>query len=320
MAGRPGFVGTGGSGGTEGSMSETVISSKSAEVVIGFDRPFVVIGERINPTGRPQLAEEMRSGDFHRVEADALAQVAAGARVLDVNAGIPLADEPAILAGCVALLQSITDVPLCIDSSNLAALEAALGAYEGKALLNSVTGEDACLERVLPLVRKYGCAVVAISNDETGVSEDVEVRFAVARKIIERAMDYGIPPADVVVDPLVMPVGAMNTAGRQVIELVRRLRRELKVNTICGISNLSFGLPNRDGLNAAFISMAIGGGLTSAIANPLHAELMQAVRAADAIMGHDPQCAAWIRASRDPQGGVGSRTRRSGRRRNSGQG
>ena len=298
-------------------MTDTVISSRNRDVIIGFDRPFVVIGERINPTGRKLLAEEMKAGDFSRVQSDALAQVAAGANVLDVNAGIPLADEPAILAGCIRLLQSITDVPLCIDSSIVEALEAGLAAYEGKALLNSVTGEEERLERVLPLVRKYGCAVVAISNDDSGISEDVDVRFEVARKIVERAMDHGIPSSDVVVDPLVMPIGAINSAGKQVMHIVKRLRDELKVNTTCGASNLSFGLPNRNGLNAAFISMAIGAGMTSAITNPLHPELMQAVRGANVVMGNDPECANWIRAYRDPDatGEGAARGRRSGRRR-----
>src|SRR5210317_1004510 len=179
-------------------MTDTVISSKSKEVVIGFERPFAVIGERINPTGRKLLAEEMKNGDYSRVEADALAQVAAGAHILDVNAGIPLADEPAILAESIKLLQSITDVPLCIDSSIVEALETGLAVYEGKALLNSVTGEEERLERVLQLVKKYGCAVVAISNDDTGISEDVNVRFAVAKKIVERAMDFGSPASDVI--------------------------------------------------------------------------------------------------------------------------
>lgn len=294
-------------------MTRTVISSASKEVVIGFDQPFVVIGERINPTGRKLLAEEMKAGDYSRVEADALAQVAAGAQVLDVNAGIPLADEPTILAQSIKLVQSITDVPLSIDSSIVAALEAGLEAYEGKALLNSVTGEEERLEQVLPLVKKHGCAVIAISNDDTGISEDINVRFEVAKKIVERAADYGIPAADIVVDPLVMPIGAINSAGLQVMDLVRRLRTELKVNTTCGASNLSFGLPNRNGLNAAFISMAISSGMTSAITNPLHAELMQAVRGANVVMGNDPECAQWINAYRDPAAeGSG---RRGGRRR-----
>ena len=215
--------------------------------MIGFDRPFVVIGERINPTGRKILAEEMKAGNFETVIADAIAQVEAGAQMLDVNAGIPLADEPAILRQTIELVQSITDVPLSIDSSIVEALEAGLSVYQGKALVNSVTGEDEQMERVLPLVAKYGAAVVAISNDETGISEDPDVRFEVARKIVSRAADYGIPREDIVVDPLVMPIGAMGTAGRQVFRLVRRLQDELKVNSTCGASNVSFGLPNRPG-------------------------------------------------------------------------
>jgi len=295
-------------------MTDTVISSASREVVIGFDRPFVIIGERINPTGRKLLAEEMRAGDFSRVEADALAQVAAGAHLLDVNAGIPLADEPAILARAIKLVQSLTDVPLSIDSSVLEALEAGLEVYQGKALLNSVTGEEDRMERVLPLVKKHGAAVVAICNDDTGISTDINVRFEVAKKIIQRAADHGIPACDVVVDPLVMPVGAMADAGVQVMHLIRRLRTELKVNTTCGASNISFGLPNRHGLNPSFISMAIGAGMTSAITNPLEAALMQAVRGSDVLMDHDPQCANWIKAYREPPA-EGARTRRSSRRR-----
>ena len=299
-------------------MTDTVISSATREVVIGFERPFVIIGERINPTGRKLLAAEMAAGDFSRVEADARAQVEAGAHMLDVNAGIPLADEPAILARCVKLVQSITDVPLSIDSSIVAALEAGLAAYQGKALVNSVTGEEERLEAVLPLIRKYGAAVVAISNDETGISEDPDVRFAVAKKIVERAADHGIPARDVVVDPLVMPVGAINTAGRQVMRLVRRLREELKVNTTCGASNVSFGLPNRDGINSAFLTMAIASGLTSAITNPLHAETVRACLGADVMMGHDPDCARWIARFREQQPpgaeGEAARGRRERRR------
>ena len=280
-------------------MTDTVISSKKREVRIGFERPFVIIGERINPTGRKLLAIEMASGDYSRVEKDALAQVEAGAHVLDVNAGIPLADEPAILSDTVKLVQSLTDVPLSIDSSIVAALEAGLEVYRGKALLNSVTGEEERLEAVLPLVKKFGCAVVAISNDETGISEDPDVRFEVARKIVERADDHGIPRADVIVDPLVMPIGAISTAGTQVMRLVRRLKEELKVNTTCGASNVSFGLPNRDGINAAFLNMAMASGLTSAITNPLHPSLLQAVMGADVMLGHDPNCSSWIRKYRE---------------------
>ena len=297
-------------------MTETVLSSQGREVVIGFERPFVMIGERINPTGRKLLAEEMASGDYSRVVAEAAQQVEAGAQMLDVNAGIPLADEPKILADCVRLVQEATDVPLSIDSSIIEALEAGLAVYRGKALVNSVTGEEERLERVLPLVKKYGAAVVAIANDETGISEDPDVRFMVAKKIVERAADHGIPRADVVVDPLVMPVGAVNDAGPKLMHLLRRLRGELQVNTTCGASNFSFGLPNRRGLSAAFLPMMIGAGLTSAIMNPLHAEDRQAVLGANVVAGRDAHCAAWIRAHREA--GAAServRGRREGRRR-----
>ena len=280
-------------------MTDTVVSSATREVIIGFERPFVMIGERINPTGRKILAAEMAAGDFSRVESDARAQVAAGAHMLDVNAGIPLADEPAILAKAVQLVQSITDLPLSIDSSIVAALEAGLAVYKGKALVNSVTGEEERLEAVLPLVKKYGAAVVAISNDETGISEDPDVRFEVAKKIVHRAADYGIPSCDVVVDPLVMPIGAINKAGVQVMHLLHRLKTELKVNTTCGASNVSFGLPAREAVSATFLTMAIGAGMTSAIMNPLHLEIVKACMAADVMMGHDPDCARWIRKFRE---------------------
>jgi len=296
-------------------MTDTFVSSYSREVVIGFERPFVLIGERINPTGRKLLAEEMKNGDFSRVERDAVAQVAAGARMLDVNAGIPLADEPALLAKAIELVQSLTDVPLSIDSSIVEALEAGLAVYRGKALVNSVTGEEERLERVLPLIAKYGAAVVAISNDETGISEDPDVRFEVARKIVNRASDYGIGPEDIVVDPLVMPIGAMATAGRQVFHLVGRLRSELRVNTTCGASNVSFGLPNRAGINAAFLAMAIGAGMTSAITNPLEGEIRQAILAADVLSGRDPNCATWIRTYREPAAEGEEPRRRESRRR-----
>src|ERR1700732_177285 len=298
-------------------MTDTIVSSATKEVVIGFDRPFVIIGERINPTGRKILAAEMAAGDFSRVEADARAQIAAGRHRPDVNAGIPLADEPAILARAGQLGQSITDVPLSIDSSIVAAVEAGLAVCKGKALVNSVTGEDERLEAVLPLIKRYGAAVIAISNDETGISEDPDVRYAVAKKIVERAMDYGIPACDVVVDPLVMPIGAINQAGVQVMRLVHRLRTELKVNTSCGASNISFGLPNRDGINSAFLTMAMGAGMTSAITNPLHVEVIKACMGADVMLGHDPDCARWIRRFRDAPppavaGGGAPRGRREG--------
>jgi 5-methyltetrahydrofolate--homocysteine methyltransferase len=264
-------------------MTETIISSASKEIRIGFDHPFVIIGERINPTGRKMLAKEMAEGDFSLVEKDTLAQVKAGAQMLDINAGIPLADEPGILAETIKLVQSLTDVPLSIDSSIVEALKAGLEVYQGKALLNSVTGEEERLESVLPLVKKYKCSVVAISNDETGISEDPDVRYEVAKKIVERAQDHGIPKADVVVDPLVMPIG----------------------------------LPNRDGINAAFLTMTMASGLTSAITNPLHGSIMQAVMGGNVMLGHDSNCSQWINKYRGPasddKSGSGRRERRRAR-------
>jgi 5-methyltetrahydrofolate--homocysteine methyltransferase len=257
-------------------MTRTIVESQTKTAIIGFDQPFCVIGERINPTGRKKLAAELEAGDFSTVEADAVAQVACGATMLDVNAGVvynsnpnPNETEPPLMTRMIELVQGLVDVPLCIDSSVPAALEAGLRAAKGRPLLNSVTGEEERLEFVLPLVKKYDVPVVAISNDDTGISEDPDVRFAVAKKIVERAADFGIPAHDIVVDPLVMPVGAMGTAGLQVFALVRRLREELGVNTTCGASNISFGLPNRHGINNAFLPMAIASGMTSAIMNPV---------------------------------------------------
>src|SRR5256885_1539539 len=251
----------------------------------------------------------MAAGNFSRVEADALAQVAAGAHMLDVNAGIPLADEPAILARAVQLVQSITDVPLSIDSSIVKALEAGLAVYKGKPLVNSVTGEDERLESVLPLVKKYGAAVVAISNDETGISVDPDVWFGVVRRIVERVWDYGILYEDIVVDSLFMPIGAMQTVGRQVFWILGRFCDELHVNSTCGASNVSFGLPNREGINGAFLAMAIASGLTSAITNPIAEGVRTSVMAADVLQGNDQDAARWIRTHRvgPADGDVGGR-------------
>lgn len=277
---------------------ETILRSPTKEVRIGPENPFVIIGERINPTGRSKLAAEMAAGNFERVRADALAQAEAGAHVLDVNAGIPMADEPALLAEAVRLVQSITDLPVSIDSSVVAALEAGLKAAKGKALINSVTGEEERLETVLPLAKRYGAAVIGISNDETGISQDPDVRFAVAKKIVERAERAGVPREDVLIDPLVLPVGAVGNAGPAVFRLLRRVREELGVNTVCGASNVSFGLPDRVTLNGAFLVMAIANGLTSAITNPLEESLRKLMLAADVMMGHDENCARWLRAAR----------------------
>jgi 5-methyltetrahydrofolate--homocysteine methyltransferase len=306
-------------------MSRTVLESKTKTAIIGFDEPFCVIGERINPTGRKKLAAELEAGDFSTVEKDALEQVACGATVLDVNAGVvynsnpdPNQTEPPLMRKMIELVQGLVSVPLCIDSSVPGALEAGLEVCEGRPLVNSVTGEEERLELILPLIKKYNVPVVAISNDDTGISEDPDVRFAVAKKIVERAADFGIPAHDIVVDPLVMPIGAMATAGQQVFALVRRLRDELGVNTTCGASNVSFGLPNRHGVNAAFLPMAICAGMTSAIMNPVRPAEMNAVRAANLLMNHDPNGMAWISANREPAAeGEAPRGRggREGRRR-----
>lgn len=293
-------------------MTRTTLESATRTVTIGFDEPFCVIGERINPTGRKKLAAELELGDFTTVERDALEQVICGATVLDVNSGAVFTNkmaedpryadnnfvEPPLMRALIERIQAITDVPLCIDSSVPGALEAGLQACKGRPLLNSVTGEEERLERVLPLVKKYNVPVVAISNDDTGISQDPDVRFEVARKIVQRAADFGIPAHDIVVDPLVMPIGAMATAGRQVFSLVRRLRDELGVNTTCGASNISFGLPNRHGINAAFLPMAIGAGMTSAIMNPVRSQEMEAIRAANLLMNNDSNGGEWIRLAK----------------------
>ena len=293
-------------------MTRTVLESATKTVVIGFDEPFCVIGERINPTGRKKLAAELEAGDFSTVERDALEQVICGATVLDVNSGAVFTNkmasdpryadnnfvEPLLMPELIKRVQALVEVPLCIDSSVPGALKAGLEACKGRPLLNSVTGEEERLELVLPLVKQYNVPVVAISNDDTGISEDPDVRFAVAKKIVERAADFGIPAHDIVVDPLVMPVGAMASAGQQVFALVRRLRDELGVNTTCGASNVSFGLPNRHGINAAFLPMAIGAGMTSAIMNPVRPAEMEAIKAANFLMNHDPNGGEWIRFAR----------------------
>ncbi len=311
-------------------MTHTLIASATKEVIIGFDQPFCVIGERINPTGRKKLAAEMEAGNFETVKSDALAQVAAGALVLDVNAGVtavnPNETEPPLLRQTLEIVQSVVDVPICIDSSVPAALATGLEVVKGRPLVNSVTGEEDRLEVILPLIKKYDVPVIAISNDENGISEDPDVRFAVAKKIVERAADFGIKPQDIVVDPLVMPIGAMGTAGLQVFALVRRLREELKVNTSCGASNVSFGLPHRHGINGAFLPMAIASGMTSAIMNPLRPQEIEAVHAANVLMGTDANCQKWIMTYRDhvaaapgvapaapANGGDGGGRRRGGR-------
>lgn len=295
-------------------MTRTILASETKEVVIGFDQPFTMIGERINPTGRKLFSKELKEFNYWRVKKEALAQVEAGAQVLDVNVGVPLADEPLIMSEVIPLIQGLVDVPLCIDSSVMDALEAGLKVYKGRPLLNSTTAEEEVMERILPLVAKYDCAVVAISNDDTGISEDPDVRFEVAKRIVNRASDYGIKPEDVVVDPLVMPIGAVNSAGKDVFHLLHRLRNELKVNTTCGASNVAFGLPNRHTINNAFLPMLACAGMTSAIVNPLDDGLVPAVRAADVLNGVDPSCGNWIKHYRPAPAEGDGRRARGGRR------
>lgn len=311
-------------------MTRTIVASATREIIIGFDQPFCVIGERINPTGRKILNEELERGDFSRVMSDAIAQVEAGATVLDINSGAVFSGkmaedpryadnnfvEPMLMPKLIEMVQSVTDTPLCIDSSVPGALEAGLKAAKGRPLLNSVTGEEERLELVLPLVKKYDVPVVAISNDDTGISEDPDVRFAVAKRIVERAADFGIKPHDIVVDPLVMPIGAMGSAGQQVFALVRRLREELGVNTTCGASNISFGLPNRHGINNAFLPMAYAAGMTSAIMNPVAlpigpkaiAEKKALIQAAGVILPDDMDDETFVKLF-----GMGSTKSRSGK-------
>lgn len=273
---------------------DTVLSSRAREVVISIERPFVVIGERINPTGRKVLAAEMTQGRMDRVKADAAAQAAAGAHMLDVNAGLPLVDETELLVAAIKTVMEVTDVPICIDSSVVEALEAALAAYDGKALVNSVTGEEERLERILPLVRKHGAAVIGMANDETGISMIPEERLAIARRIVERAADHGISQADIVIDPIAMTVAAEPQAALVTLETMRLIRDELGNNMTCGASNVSFGLPDRGILNAAFLPLAMSAGLTCAITNPLIPEIRKAVLAGDLLLGRDDYAMRWI--------------------------
>ena len=276
---------------------ETVLHSRSSTVTIGPEQPFCIIGERINPTGRKVFAEELRNDDLSTVTKDAVAQTEAGADMLDVNAGIPLVDEAELLQKMLRTVQAATDLPICIDSSVIEALEAGLSVYEGKALVNSVTGEDDRLEEILPLVAKHGAAVIGLANDETGIPETPQQRLEIATKIVKVAGDYGIKPEDIVIDPLAMTVGADTEAVTVTLETIRLIRENLGVNMSLGASNVSFGLPDRHALNAAFLPMAMEAGLTSAIMSTAPV-VVEGVRAADLLLGHDPWGARWIAAHR----------------------
>jgi 5-methyltetrahydrofolate--homocysteine methyltransferase len=276
---------------------ETVLQSRSSTVTIGPEQPFCIIGERINPTGRKSFAEQLRNGDLSTVVVDAVAQTEAGADMLDVNAGIPLVDEAELLQKMLRAVQDSTDLPICIDSSVIEALEAGLSVYEGKALVNSVTGEDDRLEEILPIVAKYGAAVIGLANDETGIPETPQKRLEIATKIVKVAGDFGIPPEDIVIDPLAMTVGADTEAVTITLETIRLIRDNLGVNMSLGASNVSFGLPDRHALNAAFLPIAMEAGLTSAIMSTAPI-VVEGVRAADLLLGHDPWGGRWIAAHR----------------------
>jgi 5-methyltetrahydrofolate--homocysteine methyltransferase len=279
---------------------DTVLRSRSKTVTIGSGQPFCIIGERINPTGRKKFAEELRGGDLSTVTADALMQDQAGADMLDINAGIPLVDEPELLKAMLRAAQDAVDLPICIDSSVIEALEAGLSVYEGRALVNSVTAEDDRLQEILPLVARHGAAVVALANDETGIPATPEERLKHARKIVSVAGDYGIGPEDIVIDPLAMTVGADTEAVTTTLATISLIRDELGVNMCLGASNVSFGLPQRHALNAGFLPMAMAAGLTSAIMSTAEV-CVQAVRASDLLLGHDPWGSSWIAAHRARQ-------------------
>ncbi len=279
---------------------DTAIRSRSKTVTIGSGQPFCIIGERINPTGRKSFAEELRGGDLSTVTADAIMQVEAGADMLDVNAGIPLVDEPELLKAMLTAAQEAVDAPICIDSSVIEALDAGLSVYEGRALVNSVTAEDDRLEEILPLVARHGAAVIGLANDETGIPVTPEERLKHARKIVSVAGDYGIAPADVIIDPLAMTVGADTEAVTTTLNTISLIRDELGVNMCLGASNVSFGLPQRHVLNAAFLPMAMAAGLTSAIMSTAEV-CVQSVRASDLLLGHDAWGTSWIAAHRARQ-------------------
>ncbi len=273
---------------------KTVLSSAKKTVAISPEDPFVVIGERINPTNRKTLAEELKRFDYTRVKVDALAQAAAGAQVIDVNCGVPGADEPALLKGAVEVLQATIDAPLSLDSSVVEALEAALPAYKGKALINSVTGDDKLLDRLLPVVKKYDARVIGITHDEAGISNDPKVRLAVAQKIVRRAEEHGIPKENVVIDPICMPIGANTKLGAVTLETIRLVHQEIGVNISIGAGNVGFGLPDRPTQTASIILLGMSLGLTASIANPLEHEIYRAVLAGDLMLGKDGFGMKWM--------------------------
>ena len=280
----------------------TVLRSASREVVIGHDQPFCLIGERINPTGRRLFQEQLRAGDLSAIERDVAAQVAGGATVLDINMGVPLTDEPELLSQAIKLVQSLTDVPICIDSSVVEALEAGLAAYQGRALVNSVTAEDDRMELILPLVKRHDAAIIALPNDETEIPMEADRRLELVRKIVDTATGkYGIAIEDILIDPLAMPIGADTSVVQTTLETISRIRDEFGLNMTLGASNVSFGMPGRHTLGATFLPMAMTAGLTSAIMDCRTPQIVEAVKAADLLLGHDEWGTAWIAAHRARQ-------------------
>ena len=272
----------------------TVLSSPGKTVTIGHDQPFCIIGERINPTGRKKFQLQLRAGDLSAIEKDVFTQIAGGANVLDVNMGVPLTDEPALLSKAITLIQSITDTPICIDSSIVEALQAGLEAYQGKALVNSVTGEDERMELILPLIKKHGAAIIALPNDETGIPATAAERMVITEKIVRSIEKHGIPLEDLVIDPLAMTVGADPEAVKITLETIYLIREKWGLNMTLGASNISFGLPYRHALNAAFLPAAMSHGLTSAVMDARTPLIVESVRAADLLLGLDPWGSNWI--------------------------
>jgi 5-methyltetrahydrofolate--homocysteine methyltransferase len=279
----------------------TTVESASKKVTISRELPTAIIGERINPTGRKKLQEELKAGDFDTVKADALAQIEAGAVILDVNAGVPQTDEPALLVQMIEILTDLTDVPLCIDTANAEALEAALKIYSGKALVNSVNGEEERLETVLPLIKQYNAAVIGLTMDDEGIPKTLEKRIEIAGKIIDRAAKLGIAAEDIIIDPLAMAIGADDQAGKMALDAVEIIVKKFGVNITMGCSNISFGVPDRELLNGAFLAMAIRCGLTCPITNPLLDEVVISILAADLAMGRDEFATNWISGYRKRQ-------------------
>ena len=281
---------------------ETRLRSATKEVVISAANPFCVIGERINPTGRKVFQGQLREGDLSLVEKDVASQVAGGADVLDVNMGVPLTDEPELLVKAIRLVQSLTDLPVCIDSSVIEALQAGLEAYDGRALVNSVTAEDERLEAILPLVKKHDAAIIALPNDADEIPMDWEKRIELTEKIVRVAtQEYGIAIEDIVIDPLAMPIGADPTVGRTTLRTMSEIRDRWGLNMTCGASNVSFGMPGRHAINAAWLPLAMQAGLTSAIMDARTPQVVEAVRAADLLLGHDEWGMSWIGAYRARQ-------------------